>query len=107
MTLSVRWATGAGIGIDLIKERRTIREVEESREGVKWTRASNQIVIVLLLTKFATKRPCVIAHKGPERVAHLHCVFCEDSRCRLGPRRSKSDTIEWEIFNFYSRYPKV
>ena len=71
MPLRISRAAGAWVGIDLIEERRIVREIKKTRKGKQRPRTSVEIVVVHLFTIFTAQFQRVITGYFAKDVTEL------------------------------------
>ena len=108
ITLGHGGATSLRIRVDLIKQRRAVREVEQSRECKERPSPSVQVVVILFLAIAASKTKGVIARCLSQDFVHFIGVFRENPWRSFRPRRSELDsTGKRQVFNLDSGQTKV
>src|ERR1044072_1109925 len=91
MALRVGRAARFGVGVNLVEERRVVREVEETCKGIERTRAAIESVVIELGTKLAAEFQSMVTVHVADHVAKLDCFFRKDTRSRLGPGSTKAN----------------
>src|SRR5437762_1743817 len=92
--LRIGWPAGTRVGVNLIEQRRAVREIEKSRERIEWPRTADQIVVVLLSSVFTAKRKSVITADVAQRVTKFIRIFRKDARGCFGPVRSPTNAVK-------------
>ena len=97
-------ASGRGVGIDALVDRRVVSNVPKAREGVEWAGTAEQVVVILLPAELTAEPHIVVAPNLDERVAGFIGVLREDGG-RVSALRRAGDlhVTKWVRFDLNTR----